>query len=943
MPRSSRPSRQSVASTPIHTLEHDAVAVALQAALGARVLLIRAIGEGGMGRVYLARDPQLKRFVAVKVLVQTQGADAESHARFQREAQSIAAVSHPNVVQIYGVGELPDGRPYFIMQYVSGGSMAERLSSSGPLPVDVAETILGDVAAALAAAHRRGIVHRDVKPANVLWDEDGERATVSDFGIAMLQPTEGDDNDIRITGSGMAVGSPAYMSPEQLLTEPLTPKSDIYALGLLGYELLTSRGPYNATTPSDVVAAHLRDKPRRLSEVRTDIPESLQELLLRCLSKDPADRPTAEEVMLAMTPGAPDALEWPPPGLERLRAALWRLMLAPALGSALLLLPLIILVKIGGVGVGQDVLAMPIFLAASTLLGFAAFVRAAQRGWVLGRVLVRATRLGYGWGTLLEVMSDRRGDTGSLIAGTREYSSLSVTERTTLRLLRVVQAVALFAAAPLALVAATIALALRGSRPSGAGIFATSFLATLFLVGACGVIAGLYEDARLSSTRHKRAERPHRTNEKELAPAWYAAFERSREGQSFGPGNPVSRLKTVLLVSVSALVMLFCAAAILTASAIAVIGQIFNSRESAVGYSQLVAMAQSPTGGRSYRIPPDGRTTPIEAGEALLAMASTTTKRPLSRLEHPISNDYPTWTRTAPPLNLFPSPREMPWTSAAILAAGKGLTTEQRDALMRAAAYPAREEFSRASLAATADPYGALLKLPFKEPVPLFNFPHIGMYAIGGASEAHAALTALDVADHRPLDAERHAREIISVGSLLLDMHPMTDILVGQRILERGVSTLESVYIATGREHEARVLLDSVVAASNRAKRKPVMPGIDGLQRAMRDTTLLRGARMEMLFPLVLRTCADPKQLLFGVDDNYRRSIAFARDSLARFPSERAWIDALDQTLNVGIDPIEGMERSNPIVTMARTIDGVVGGKRFASCARLTTQLAGVW
>ena len=943
MTRSSRPSRQSVASTPIHTLEHDAVAVALQEALGARVLLIRTIGEGGMGRVYLARDPQLKRFVAVKVLVQTHGADAESHARFQREAQSIAAVSHPNVVQIYGVGELPDGAPYFIMQYVSGGSMAERLAASGPLPVDVAETIIGDVAAALAAAHRRGIVHRDVKPANVLWDEDGERATVSDFGIATLQATDGDDTDIRITGSGMAVGSPAYMSPEQLLTEPVTAKSDIYALGLLGYELLTSHGPYNASTPSDVVAAHLRDKPRRLSEMRRDVPDSLQELLLRCLAKDPVDRPTAEEVMLAMTPGAADALEWPPPGLERLRAALWRLMLAPALGSALLLFPLILLVKMGGVGVGEGAFAMPILLAASTLLGFAFFVRAGQHAWMLGRVLVRATRLGYGWGTLLEVMADRGNDTGSLIAGTREYGGLSRTERTSLRVLRVARAAAMFAAAPLALVAAIIALALRAGKPNGAGLFATSFLTTLLVLGASGVFSGLYEDVRLSTTRRKRAERPHRTNEKELAPVWYAAFERSREGQAFGPGHPVSRLTTVVLVSASALVVLFCAVAILTASAIAVIGQIFNARESAVGYSQLVAMAQSPAGGRSYRIPADGRTTPIEAGEALLAIASTSMKRLPSPLEHRLSNDYPLWRRPTPPASLFPASTEMPWTSAAILAAAKGLTPEQRAALSRASAYPAREELSRASLAVAADPYGALLELPFREPVPLFSFPRVGMFGVGNAAEAHAALSALDVADHRPLDAERHAREIISVGALVLDTHQAMDILVGQRVLDRGVSTLESVYIATGREREARVLLDSVVAASNRAKRRSVRPGMDGLQRAMRDTTLLRGARMAMVFPLVLRVCADPKQLLFGVDEDYRRNVKFARDSIALFPSERAWVDALDQTLNSGVDPIDAAAQSSPIVTMARTIDGVVGGKRFASCARLTTQLAGAW
>ncbi|MEP6732493.1 MAG: serine/threonine-protein kinase [bacterium] len=918
-------------------MEHDAVAVALQAALGARVLLIRKIGEGGMGRVYLARDPQLKRFVAVKVLVQTHGADAESHARFHREAQSIAAVSHPNVVQIFGVGELPDGAPYFIMQYVSGGSMAERLAVSGPLPVDVAETVIGDVAAALAAAHKRGIVHRDVKPANVLWDEDGERATVSDFGIATLQHVDGDENDLRITATGMAVGSPAYMSPEQLLTEPITAKSDVYALGLLGYELLTARGPYNAFTPSDVVAAHLRDKPRRLSEVRADISESLQELLLRCLAKDPADRPSAEEVMLAVTPGAADALEWPPPGLERLRAALWRLMSMPALGSAFLILPLILLVKVGHVGIGDSALAMPLILAASTLLALAAFIRGGHRAWHLGRALIRAARLGYGWGTFLEVIADRRGDTGALIAGTREYGGLAASQRTRLRILRVTQAVALFAAAPLAMVASILALALRGGERGGAGLFASAFLITLLALGGCGVLAGLYESARLSRTRHKRAERPHRTNERELAPAWYAAFERSREGQTFGPGRPASRMMTALLMSASALVVLFCAAAILAASAITVIGQIANSRESSFAYSQLVALAQSPIGGSSYRLPPDGHTTPLEAGEALLAIMSTGEARRSSPLEQRISNDYPRWQRVVVPAGLFPVSRLTSWTTAAIVAAGKGLTPAQRDFLTRASAHPARDEFSRVALASAADPYGALLKLPLKAPVHPFNFPQIYLASVRDAAEAHSALAALDIADHRPLDAERHAREIISVGMLVLDVHESLNTSTGLQILNRGVNTLEAVYVATGRERDARILLDSVAVASTRANQRPITPTIAGLERTLRDSSLLRGARMELLFPLILHVCADPQQLFFGVDDDYRRNIVYARDSLAQFPSERAWIASLDQMLDLGAVSIGGAEQSTALALMARAIDGVVGGKRFESCAGLTS------
>ncbi|MEO8335280.1 MAG: serine/threonine-protein kinase [bacterium] len=937
MPRSSRPSRQSVTSTPIHTLEHDAVAVALQEALGARVLLIRTIGEGGMGRVYLARDPQLKRFVAVKVLVQA--VDAESHARFQREAQSIAAISHPNVVQIFGVGELPDGRPYFIMQYVAGGSMAERLAKSGPLPVEMAETVIGDVAAALNAAHRRGIIHRDVKPANVLWDEDGERATVSDFGIATLQPTEENENDIRITGSGMAVGSPAYMSPEQILAEPVTVKSDVYALGLLGYELLTARGPYHATKPSDVVAAHLRDTPRRLSEVRSDTPDALQELMLRCLSKDPEDRPSAEEVMLAMTPGAPDALEWPPPGLERLHGALWQLAPPLALGVAFLMVPLIFLVEVGSVGVGEGALAMPLFLAASTLFAFAAFVRAAQRTWVLGNVLVRSSRLGFGWGTALEVMADRRSDTGSLIAGTREYSGLTVSERTTLRTLRVVQAVALFAAGPLALVAAILTLVLR-REGTGSGVFATITLSTFMLVGFAGVLARLYESVRLDATRRKRADRPRHTNERALAPSWYAAFERSREGQRFGRGKVVNGVMTAVLVSAGALLVLFCAVAILAASAITVLGQVFSTKMVSNAYSDLVAKAQTPSGGQSYRYPSDGRMTPMAAGEALLAINSTVSKRAPSPVERRLKNVYPAWHRVAPLPELFLSSRELPWTSAAILAAGKGLTAVQRDVLLRAAAHPARDEFSRAALASSADLNGALLELPLKVPLHPYDFPRVVLLGLRDAAESHAALAALDVADRRPLDAERHAREIISVGELALDMPQGTNLDVGRSIIERGVSTLEAVYVATGRESDARVLLDSMVAAMNRANPRRIRPGIDGLQRAMRDTTIPRGARMELVFPLVLRVCADPKQLLFGVDDDYRRDVRFARDSLARFASERTWFDALDSMLTLGAVPIGGVDASGPLVFMASVIDGVVGGRRFESCAGLTTQLS---
>ena len=933
MPRQSRISRQSVASAPIHTLEHDAVAIALQEALGTRVILIRAIGEGGMGRVYLARDPQLKRFVAVKVLVQPPGVDAEAHARFQREAQAIAAVSHPNVVAIYGVGELPDGRPYFIMQYVSGGSMAERLAASGPLPVETAESIIGDVAAALAAAHRRGIVHRDVKPANVLWDEEGDRATVSDFGIATLQPAEGDDQDIRITGTGMAVGSPAYMSPEQLLTEPITPKSDVYALGLLGYELLTARGPYSGNSPAELVAAHLRDKPRRLSEARTDIPEALQELLLRCLSKDPEDRPSAEEVMLAMTPGAPDALEWPPPGLERLRAGLWRMMSMPFAGALFLLVPLLALVRIGH-DYGDDAVVGPLLVGACTLIAIAAFIRGGVRAWNLSRALARGARLGYGWGTIIEVMADRRGDTGSLIGGTREYSALRPADRAHFRTLRVAQALLLFLGPPVTLVVAIVALAFLGSEPAGAPAFVRIVVFTAVLFATLGMLAGVPEYVRLSTTRRKRAERPRRTNEKELAPAWYAAFENARDEQGFGPGSKLSPARTGILIAAGAGVVLFCATTIIAASVITGVGQVLAGLMGGTQVSFLAFQGQRLRGGTTYRTTPADSISPVAAGEALLAIASTSSgPREPSPLERPHRSGYPRWSRVVPPSDMFPKPAEMMWTSAAVRLAGRGLTGAQHELLRRAAAHPAREEFSRAATARAVDIYGALLKLPLPDTVHFGDFPSPNLYGVREAAESHAALVALDVAEKRPGDAERHAREIISVGSQLLETPAMIHAINGFDVLARGVGALEAVYIAAGREADARALMDSVVTETSRTGRVFIGSGRNGLMRAVRNENIVSGVRMEFIVPLLVQACSDPSQLLFGVNDSYRRNVRYARDSLARFPGERAYIDALDGMLARGIPPMADVPGVLPMI--ARPIDWVVGGRRFESCASL--------
>ncbi len=935
MVRLSRASRSSLNPASIPTLEHDALAVRLQAVLGTRVLLVRVIGEGGMGRVYLARDPLLRRFVAVKVLLQTPDAEREAHARFRREAQAIAAVSHANVVAIHGVGELPDGTPYFIMQHVAGGSMADRLSSTGPLPIELAERVLGDVAAGLAAAHKRGIIHRDVKPANVLWDEDGERATVSDFGIAALQGTDGDEGEMRITGSGMAVGSPTYMSPEQLLAEPVTPKSDIYALGLLGYELLTGHGPYLARAPSEIVAAHLRHVPQRLSALRPEIPADLEMLLVRCLAKDPTDRPSADEVMLALTPGAADALEWPPPGLERARGALWRLILMPMVGSLLLLLPLLAVVTMDTAGLADITDWWPVLLGFSAVAGFAAFGRGGEHLWRLRVPLWQAARLGYGWGTLLEVIADRKADTGSLIAGTREYAGLPVDERATLRVLRVMQAALLALAAPLALVAAVCSLALRGGEHGGERLLLASSISTLLGLAGAGIVCGVYERARLASVRRKRALRPRHTSDMELAPAWQTAFERSRAGQWLGSGAPVRRIFTVSGALIGGMLILFSAGTLLLVSVMTVSGRLIGGSMFPNAYAFSAYQTQRHTGVELYRVPGHGSTTPTGAGESLLLISSTGRPRKPSPIENRQSAVYPLWRRVTPPPTLFPRAAELPWTSAAILAAGKGLSAEQRDVLTRAAAHPAHDEFARAALAESADLYGALLKLPLPMPLGPFQFPDVPMYPVNEAAESNAARAAIEVADHHAANAERQAKEIISVGLLLLDSHLLLDNRMGQSMVARGVSTLEAVYVATGREHDARVLLDSVVHASTHREQPPARLTIGALRRTMRNVTLSRGARMETLLPILVHSCADPKQLLFGVDDDFRQAVSYARDTLARFPGERAWVDGMSNWI-AGADSTRAEpSRTGIYVSLAQVLDRIVGGRRFTSCASL--------
>ncbi len=272
---------------------------ALQAALGDDFDIKKSLGRGSMATVYLAKEKGLGRLVAIKVLSPSHVKDQTALKRFEREAQAAASLGHPSVVQVYRFGRLPDETPYLVMRFVKGRTMEERLKAEGRLSPAVAKEVLHDIASALAAAHAAGIVHRDVRPANVLWDEEGEKALLADFGIAALLVTSGEEAT-RLTKTGQVLGDPRYLSPEQLLDQDLTELADIYAFGVLGYELLTGGGPYDARTNTQWITAHLNQDPKDLKQMRPEVDADLADLLRLCLNREPKHRPSAAAVARAL-------------------------------------------------------------------------------------------------------------------------------------------------------------------------------------------------------------------------------------------------------------------------------------------------------------------------------------------------------------------------------------------------------------------------------------------------------------------------------------------------------------------------------------------------------------------------------------------------------------------------------------------------------------------
>ena len=571
------------------------IAAELGKALAPSIHLKKRIGRGGMGIVFLGRDESLKREVAIKVLTPELAGDQTVRTRFIREAEAAAAVAHPNVVNIYHVGVLPTaGTPYFVMQYIEGPSMAE--ARGRMLPEARVRRVIGEVASGLAAAHRRGVVHRDIKPGNIVVDGETGRAVLCDFGIAAAAANSTRRSD-RLTDEGSFVGTPTYMSPEIAAGEEAIDKSDVYSLGIVAYELLTGRAPFTGHGVR-VMAAHVHDEPPDLHALRADLSPEIVELVERSLAKNPDDRPSAQAIVDHLLPGERNAIDWPPPGLAPLRRASAQFrfglvslaLMCSAFLFAMYARPVPQLGQTAGVratetfNLARSVRAvMPQVIATDDklqelevvwsagsyatfmlLLLSASFVAVQLIPTV--RAMRMARRSGYPWSVIADVMSDMLRDAGNLIGGVGIYAFFNDRERTRMLLLRRVRLVGIGAAALSAVLALLVwtggGVAAIAGDPTGTSM-APLWLVfiPLGLLGVCVALA-LYE----TFLRRRRAQADeewqgvHVVNP-ELVSAWVVGVGRRFAGSTGLSRYPLEfALGAVLLVIVSAALIIANAA-----------------------------------------------------------------------------------------------------------------------------------------------------------------------------------------------------------------------------------------------------------------------------------------------------------------------------------------------------------------------------------------------
>jgi predicted Ser/Thr protein kinase len=898
--------------SPVSASDIELVTADLRNSVRPQYELLRVLGTGGMGAVFLMREPALKRLVAVKVLAPWLAADPKARARFEREARAAAALSHPNVVRVYAEGEtLGLKLPYIVMQYVDGPTLTEWIEKHQRASEREARRILGEVAAALAAAHARQLVHRDVKPSNILVEHETGRAYVVDFGVsAALNPAESDTTNL--TATGTVPGTPIYMSPEQASGEGVTPKSDVYSLGVLAYELLVGELPYQARTAMGWAAAHLHDTPTPVRVHRADLAPEVATIVDRCLAKRPGERPTAEEVARGLLPGIESEIEWPPPGLHWMRGrgtVLGRLG-ALATGGALLTLTALFLTppilrahgnwlwrfQLQRAASATDPSSVPLFVWQTALaLGIAIFALGAVTFLGAGtKLLARVVRLrhdGWHWTTLADLAADRDGRSGSIVSGAREFASLDAPARAAiLRTRRWV--VAWRTAAGLWIAAGlcgwVVALALASPSESRGTPVVTLLAWLLIAVPPIGVLAmgtAARVRERLLTGPLSRSRRAGDTATD--ASRWYRGLPGGGE-----PAAPPHRLARALArtAELAAVVLGLTAVVAITQAAVAgVAAVIFTQRLGPKTVAFVADQARLSTD--------DPMRTAQRAVRAFLPRgddeppAGSPTAWLRGLLRHPEAGGFAAY--PVAPATLVPEPdallhevvegeRKLPADTLELLTA---LGAHQRTAFFRRLArYGALDSLftPRRYRTGRRPPSDTLDMEPVRTP-----FDDAALANVAGAIAA-AARHHLDSA------AARLGENAALAEALLRVPQPRVNQIAARLLGRTALAPLATIAAARGDAAGAAQLAD---AAQRMAGAIPVVTGVAGLAVDPKDLIQFTGAVLSPRVPAGYRVewmvegwaglCANPWELLAGPSATRRDAIAATADLAADVPHAR--------------------------------------------------------
>jgi hypothetical protein len=916
-----------------------------------------------MSMVYLARDPALRRSVAVKVMRPMLSVDPAARARFEREMRVIAMLSHPNIVSIHARGTLSDESPYFVMQYVDGPSLEARLAEEKPLPIREVRSILGQVASALAAAHRKGIIHRDIKPSNILINIEDGRALVTDFGISALRGAQENLVADKLTEAGVLVGTPRYMSPEQLLAEEVTDRSDIYALGLLGFELVAKRPAFQGTTVQALIAAHLRDTPPPVSTVRPDVDPELESLIARCLAKEPQDRPTATEIVGRLLPRGASVLEWPPPGIGLELGGLRKATRCFWAGSASILLPSILLGLTGGAEDQRASIWTGPIIYVLAALGIGSLVLGLHRAIGFLRVGARATRAGYAARTVLEVLCDHRGDTGLLITASREYAVLRDRVRGVIRGARVGREVLVLVAGCLPVPLYIFLVSALGGVGRQARVL--EWLGIVFVV-ACLVLLLLLliEPLSVGAVRSRIEGRPSDPNVADLAGTWRQSFQRFSSALGAAVGRPWHSTLvagcilfaglTAVIVSLFTLPIFYVGAFGSNVWDLARWAQDSNYETSATSLELL----------RPYAITPSDTISPMVAGEAQYALLAQ-----LGRREGRFGSRWRQHTSSLEPFlgwpvieegqpatadqYAFPPPRLQALTDVEPQA----LSAKDIRYLRAISEHQIWRTFDRFALSRQSDYVAARFELPIADSLSMWDFPHPKFGGMKYLAYFNRARVSYFLAMGRPEAAAASAKKVISVGFKLVD-HGFSsiDFLFGRVVVREGARQLARALHGSG-SMEAKAIdsaLDSLNAGSDPLSASSggrlfsrSAPTRAALIAVASNPRLPQSLRVEALWSLSHAPCTNVPELLFGYRSDIQSAFYIAEAHLPVFASERE-IYRLIRADAERIPPFAYLrefagerlsyEPAFPALEfLARIGSAVTGNRRILGCLRLVS------